>query len=159
MGIRDLKLSSFSRFFHWALANKLVIVLVLMISLVLLLLFRPGFRPEEFSAPATGLFNLCRNNNSNNDNKNNNNNSSSESTTDEEEKTLMSGDKDGGMMDVLLSALETDRNSAQSELFFRLLLKNTVRRVQLAAYPNFLAASSEADIAQILNRLVLLYLW
>ncbi len=26
---------------------------------------------------------------------------------------------------------------AQSELFFRLLLKNTVRRVQIAAYPNF----------------------
>ncbi len=34
--------------------------------------------------------------------------------------------------------------SAQSELFFRLLLKNTVRRVQIAAYPNFLAASKEA---------------
>ncbi|CAM6071095.1 unnamed protein product [Sphagnum tenellum] len=107
MGIRDLKLSSCSRFFHWALANKLVIVLVLMTSLVLLLLFRPGFRPEEFSAPAPGLLNLCRNNNHDNDN---NNNSSSESTTDEEEKTLMSGYKHGGMMDVLLSALETEGN-------------------------------------------------
>ncbi len=31
--------------------------------------------------------------------------------------------------------------SVQSELFFRLLLKNTVRRVQIAAYPKFLAAS------------------
>lgn len=104
MGIRNLKLSSCCRCFHWALANKLVIVLALMISLVLLLLFRPGFRPEEFSAPATSPFNLCRNNNSNNNDNNN------KSTTDEEEKTLMSADKHGGIVDVLLSALETDGN-------------------------------------------------
>ncbi len=34
--------------------------------------------------------------------------------------------------------------SAQSELFFRLLLKNTVRRVHIAAYHNFLVASKQA---------------
>jgi FkbM family methyltransferase len=122
-GIRDLKLSSSSRLFHWALANKLVIVLTLMISLLLLLLFRPGFRPEEFTAPATGFLSLCRNN----DNK---------STTNEEKNALMSGDKHGGMVDVLLSALETDD-------------KPTIRFYKTAtfpAFPMFVCENCKCDI-------------
>jgi len=45
---------------------------------------------------------------------------------------------------LLLLGLHQAVCSTQSELFFRLLLKNTVRGVQIAAYPNFLAASHEA---------------
>jgi FkbM family methyltransferase len=109
--IRDLKLSSCSRFFHWVLANKLVTVLTLMISLLLLLLFRPGFRPQESSAPATTFLSFCRNNNN-------------KSTTNDENNALMSGDKHGGMVDALLSALETDD-------------KPTIRFYKTATFPAF----------------------
>ncbi|KAH9574590.1 hypothetical protein CY35_01G066400 [Sphagnum magellanicum] len=93
LGIRDFKPSGC---LYWALANKLVIVLTLMIPVLLLVVsFRP-FRVEDLGSALSAPSGLpCNNNNINN-----------RPMTDEN----LGGDKHGGLVDVLLSALQSDGN-------------------------------------------------